>query len=71
MFVHRLSAEGFDVNVRHPLGWTALQVAAVNRNVEAVKALLRAGADPNLGDEFISGHRTGIEMDLHAVDGNK
>jgi ATP-dependent Clp protease ATP-binding subunit ClpB len=46
-------------------------VAAVNRNVEAVKALLKAGADPNLGDEFISGHRTGIAMDLHAVDGNK
>lgn len=58
------------MNVRHPLGWTALHVAAVNRNVQAVKALLKAGADPNLGDEFISGHRTGIAMDLHAVDGN-
>ncbi|GFG28773.1 hypothetical protein Cfor_10764, partial [Coptotermes formosanus] len=66
--IERLIAEGFDVNVRHPLGWTALHVAAVNRNVEAVKALLKAGADPNIGDEFISGHRTGIEMDLHAVD---
>jgi ATP-dependent Clp protease ATP-binding subunit ClpB len=66
--IARVSAEGLDVNVRHPLGWTALHVAAVNRNVEAVKALLKAGADPNLGDEFISGHRTGIAMDLHAVD---
>jgi hypothetical protein len=45
-------------------------VAAVNRNVEAVKALLKAGADLNLGDEFISGHRTGIAVDRHAVDGN-
>jgi ATP-dependent Clp protease ATP-binding subunit ClpB len=65
-----LSAEGFDVNVRHTLGWTALHVAAVNGNVEAVKTLLKAGADPNLGDEFISAHRTGIEVGLHAIDGN-
>jgi ATP-dependent Clp protease ATP-binding subunit ClpB len=46
-------------------------VAAVNGNVEAVKALLKAGADPNLGDDFISAHRTGIEVGLHAIDGNK
>jgi len=70
-FFTRLSAEGLDVNVRHPLGWTALHVAAVNGNVGAVRALLKAGADPNLGDEFISAHRTGIQMDLHAMDGNK
>lgn len=66
--IRRLSAEGFDVNVRHPLGWTALHVAAVNGNVEAVKALLKAGADPNLGDEFLSAHRTGSEIGLHAID---
>lgn len=65
-----MSADGFDVNVRHPLGWTALHVAAVSGNVEAVKALLKAGADPNLGDEFISAHRTGIEVGLHVIDGN-
>jgi ATP-dependent Clp protease ATP-binding subunit ClpB len=45
-------------------------VAAVNGNLEAVKALLTAGADPNLGDEFISAHRTGIEVGLHVIDGN-
>ena len=28
----RLLSEGADVNARHRLGWTALMVAAINRN---------------------------------------
>ncbi|PSN36446.1 Caseinolytic peptidase B protein [Blattella germanica] len=65
---HRLSDEGFDVNLRHPLGWTALQLAAVNGKIDAVRALLAAGADPNLGDEFINVYRTAIEKGLHSID---
>jgi ATP-dependent Clp protease ATP-binding subunit ClpB len=66
-----LSTEGFDVNVRHHVGSTALDVATANGSVEAVKALLKAGADPNLGDKFLNVARTRIEIGLHATDGNK
>ena len=58
------------MNLRHPLGWTALQLAAVNGKSEAVKVLLDAGADPNLGDEFINVYRTAIDKGLHSIDGN-
>ena len=37
-----------DPNARHPLGWAALHVAAVNGRVDVVVALLEAGADPNI-----------------------
>lgn len=65
----RLVGEGADVNRRHPLGWTALHVASVNGKANAVVALLEAGADPNLGDEFINVQRTAIEKGLHAIHG--
>jgi hypothetical protein len=56
------------VNICHPSGWTALQVAAVNRNAEAVKAVLKAGADSDFSDEFLNAHRIGFEIGLHATD---
>uniref|UniRef100_A0A8C4XXB8 ClpB family mitochondrial disaggregase n=1 Tax=Gopherus evgoodei TaxID=1825980 RepID=A0A8C4XXB8_9SAUR len=64
----RLLLEGTDVNARHKLGWTALMVAAINRNSSVVKILLAAGADPNLGDEFNSVYETAKEKGLHSLE---
>uniref|UniRef100_A0A8B9SLQ0 Clp ATPase C-terminal domain-containing protein n=1 Tax=Anas platyrhynchos TaxID=8839 RepID=A0A8B9SLQ0_ANAPL len=64
----RLLLEGTDVNARHRLGWTALMVAAINRNSSMVKILLAANADPNLGDEFSSVYETAKEKGLHSLE---
>uniref|UniRef100_A0A8C4K3S5 ClpB family mitochondrial disaggregase n=1 Tax=Dromaius novaehollandiae TaxID=8790 RepID=A0A8C4K3S5_DRONO len=63
-----LLLEGTDVNARHKLGWTALMVAAINRNASVVKILLAANADPNLGDEFSSVYETAKEKGLHSLE---
>lgn len=57
------------MNMRHSLGWTALHVASINNRIGVVKALLKAGANPDLGDEFINVQRTSIEKGLHAMNG--
>ncbi|XP_066590330.1 mitochondrial disaggregase-like isoform X2 [Prorops nasuta] len=61
-------SEGVDINSRHPLGWTALQVAAINGRVEAIKFLIKNGADINAGDNFININRTAKEKGLHILD---
>lgn len=68
--VKRALAEGADVNARHTLGWTALHVAAINGRLGAVKVLLEAGADPNLGDEFTDPKRIALTKGLHSWQGN-
>ncbi|XP_077984760.1 mitochondrial disaggregase-like [Glandiceps talaboti] len=50
--LNRLIKDGIDVDQRHELGWTPLMVAAMNGNECAVRVLLDAGANPDLGDEF-------------------
>ncbi|XP_011685269.1 PREDICTED: caseinolytic peptidase B protein homolog isoform X2 [Wasmannia auropunctata] len=61
-------ADGIDVNTRHPLGWTALQTAAINQREEIIKILLKNGADVNAGDNFVNVYRTAMEKGLHSVD---
>lgn len=58
-----------DVNSKHPLGWTALHVAAINGKSEVVKFLISNGADINAGDEFINVYKTAMEKGLHTLDG--
>ncbi|XP_066992137.1 mitochondrial disaggregase-like [Anabrus simplex] len=62
--IKRLCSKGVDVNCRHALGWTPLHVAAMNGFVEAVKALLKAGANPDVGDNFINASHTASDMGL-------
>ncbi|XP_072170827.1 mitochondrial disaggregase-like [Diadema setosum] len=63
----RILKSGFDVNQRHSLGWTALHVAAVNKHESSLRTLLKAGADPNLGDEFSSVWQTAQEKKLNSI----
>uniref|UniRef100_A0A2K6UC83 ClpB family mitochondrial disaggregase n=1 Tax=Saimiri boliviensis boliviensis TaxID=39432 RepID=A0A2K6UC83_SAIBB len=63
-----LRLEGADVNARHRLGWTALMVAAINRNDSVIQVLLAAGADPNLGDDFSSVYKTAKEQGIHSLE---
>ncbi|XP_078812630.1 mitochondrial disaggregase isoform X1 [Oryzias latipes] len=66
--VIRLLKEGVDPNHRHRLGWTALMVAAMNRQHSVVKVLLEAGANPNAGDEFNNVYDTSREKGIHSLE---
>ncbi|XP_071372928.1 mitochondrial disaggregase [Centroberyx affinis] len=66
--VARLLQEGVDPNHRHRLGWTAVMVAAMNRQHSAVKVLLEAGADPNAGDYFNNVYDTSREKGIHSLE---
>jgi ATP-dependent Clp protease ATP-binding subunit ClpB len=59
---------GADPNARHPLGWTPLHVAAVNRQPEVIKILLEKGADPDISDEFVNIYQTAREKKMHSLD---
>uniref|UniRef100_A0A665U388 Uncharacterized protein n=1 Tax=Echeneis naucrates TaxID=173247 RepID=A0A665U388_ECHNA len=64
----KLLKEGVDPNHRHRLGWTALMVAAMNRQHSVVKVLLEAGADPNIGDNFNNVYDTSREKGIHSLE---
>ena len=59
---------GADPNSRHPLGWAALHVAAMNGNGEVAEQLLKAGADPNLPEEYTNIYHTAQEKRMHSID---
>ncbi|KAF0292407.1 Caseinolytic peptidase B [Amphibalanus amphitrite] len=65
--IRQLVAAGEDVNQRHPLGWTALHVAAVRGHLEAVQALLDVGAQVDSGDEFCSVFSTAREKRINSL----
>lgn len=64
-----LETTKIDVNLRHPLGWTALMVAAINGRAGVVKILLENGADPNMGDDFTNVNKVARERGLHSLEG--
>lgn len=66
--VMRLLSGGSDPNIRHRLGWTALMVAAMNRQHNVVKVLLEMGADPNMGDDFSNVYETAREKSVHSLE---
>ncbi|XP_018579297.1 caseinolytic peptidase B protein homolog [Anoplophora glabripennis] len=66
--ITRFIKDGIDVNRRHHLGWTALMVATVNEQYEASELLLKAGADPNIADNFINANRTANKVGLHPIE---
>lgn len=65
----RYIKDGIDVNRRHLLGWTSLMVATVNEQYEAAELLLKAGADPNITDNFINANRSANKVGLHPIEG--
>ena len=63
-----LSNKEIDPNTRHPLGWTALHVAAVNGRYGVVEGLLDAGADPDTKEEFSTAMRMARSRRLNSLD---
>ena len=59
---------GADPNSRHPLGWSALHVAAVNGQREIVELLLKHRADPNSTDEYTNIYHTARDKGMHSLD---
>jgi ankyrin repeat protein len=52
--IESLVAMGADVNQTDKRGWAALTYAANNNNAEAVKILLKHGADKSLKAPYVS-----------------
>lgn len=52
--VQMLIQKGSDLHARDSEGWTALHIAAMNCNNNAVLALVKAGADKTLLDHVSS-----------------
>ena len=57
-----------DPDQRHCLGWTSLHVAAINRQPELVKILVKHGADPDISDDFVNIYQTAREKQMQSLD---
>ncbi|XP_068081929.1 mitochondrial disaggregase [Anabrus simplex] len=66
--IERLHDRGVDMNKEHRLGWTPLHVAAVNGRSEAVKALIAAGANVDVTDNYVDPYNTGVEKQMRPVE---
>lgn len=51
------------------MGWTALQVAAVNGQAEVLKILLDNGADINAVDDFVGINKLAMQKGLDFMEG--
>ncbi|CAH3191448.1 unnamed protein product [Porites evermanni] len=66
--LQRLISQGHDVNQRHPLGWTPLHVAAMNRSKRCLALLIEAGADVNAREEFSTAFKTAQKKHMRSFD---
>ncbi|KAM7443876.1 hypothetical protein ABFA07_007448 [Porites harrisoni] len=66
--LQRLIGQGHDVNQRHPLGWTPLHVAAMNRSERCLALLIEAGADVNAREEFSTAFKTAQKKHMRSFD---
>ncbi|XP_014356863.2 caseinolytic peptidase B protein homolog [Papilio machaon] len=55
-------------DLRHPLGWTALMVAAANDRPTAVRELLRRGARPDLRERYAGASAAASLAGLHPLE---
>ena len=63
-----LSNKQIDANTRHPLGWRALHVAAVNGRYGVVEALIDAGADVDAKEEFSTAFRVARSQKMSSLE---
>ncbi|XP_037870838.1 mitochondrial disaggregase [Bombyx mori] len=60
--------EGGPVDRRHPLGWTALMVAAANDKPDVVRELIKLGAKPDLQEQYAGAATAASAAGMHPLD---
>lgn len=57
--VSMLAAMGLNVNIADGVHWSTLTAAVISQPIEVIQALVKAGADPNLGQPICTAARVG------------